>query len=131
MELIQNNMRASPEFHLQHMPPTLQLSDIGSQTTTAAKKSGTGFQPDLCKWKQLMCESQGGSKQAYRTLLTEFEAWLDCFITLAGVEVNPDQFINDVLQTVHCKRHTYCYGQCVAAWLTVILQHRLAYPLKL
>ncbi len=96
----------------------------------AADETFNLLESDLGRWKKLMRDSQGGSEQAYRMLLTEFGAWLDSIIETQGFEPNSERLTSDVLKTVHLKRHTYRKNQCIASWLLSILQHRLVHPLE-
>ena len=75
-------------------------------------------------WRTLMIAAQGGDASAYRSLLLELGAWLRSYYSKRLPMAMVDDLAQEVLMTVHAKRHTYDPAKPLGPWLAVIARYK-------
>jgi hypothetical protein len=81
-------------------------------------------------WNSLMTKAHAGSQSAYRTLLGEFEIWLDGYLSAEPSDHQRVELIDEILHTVHRKRSSCDSSRPVLLWLLAIAEHRIAHPIS-
>jgi RNA polymerase sigma factor (sigma-70 family) len=75
-------------------------------------------------WRTLMIAAQGGDASAYRTLLAELGSWLRSYYSKRLPLAMVDDLAQEVLMTLHAKRHTYDPTKPFGPWLAVIARYK-------
>ncbi len=81
-------------------------------------------------WNSLMTEAHAGSQSAYRTLLSEFEVWLDGYLSVDSSDHLRAGLVYEILHTVHKKRSSCDSSRPVLFWLLAIAEHRIERPIS-
>ena len=72
-------------------------------------------------------QSQQGDKQAYKQLLQRMATLIRAYLRrrLTRQEADVEDLVQEVLLTVHTKRHTYDVSQPITAWMHAIARYKL------
>ena len=102
-----------------HSPASLTI--VSASTPDDSHKAG-----DSAEWSKLMARSQGGDREAYRTLLEGVTPYIRslaarCFKQPTDVE----DAVQDVLLTIHMVRHAYDPDRPFGPWLAAIANRRI------
>ena len=76
------------------------------------------------RWRTLMIAAQGGDAPAYRRLLAELGTWLRSYYAKRLPAAMVDDVAQEVLLTVHAKRHTYDPSKPFGPWIAAIARYR-------
>ncbi len=76
------------------------------------------------KWRTLMIAAQNGDASAYRRLLVELGSWLRSYYARRLPAAMVDDLAQEVLLTIHAKRHTYDPSKPFGPWLGVIARYK-------
>ena len=76
------------------------------------------------KWRTLMIAAQNGDASAYRQLLVELGSWLRSYYSRRLPAAMVDDLAQEVLLTIHAKRHTYDPSKPFGPWLGVIARYK-------
>ncbi len=75
-------------------------------------------------WRVLMMAAQTGDATAYRRLLTEASSWLKSYYSRRLPPSMVDDAAQEVLLSVHTKRHTYDPTKPFGPWLAAIARYK-------
>jgi len=76
------------------------------------------------RWRTLMIAAQDGDASAYRRLLLELGPWLRSYYARRLPAAMVDDLAQEVLLTVHAKRHTYDPTKPFGPWIAVIARYK-------
>lgn len=76
------------------------------------------------QWRTLMIAAQAGDAAAYRRLLVELGRWLRSYYSKRLPAAMVDDVAQEVLLTVHAKRHTYDSAKPFGPWLAAIARYK-------
>ena len=75
-------------------------------------------------WRALMAAAQTGDAAAYRRLLIEVGSWLQSYYSRRLPSSMVEDAAQEVLLSVHAKRHTYDPAQPFGPWLAAIARYK-------
>ena len=75
-------------------------------------------------WRSLMMAAQAGETSAYRRLLVEVGSWLNAYYSRRLPRGMVDDAAQEVLLTLHAKRHTYDPSKPFGPWLAAIARYK-------
>jgi RNA polymerase sigma-70 factor (ECF subfamily) len=75
-------------------------------------------------WDKMMAAAQAGDANAYRILLGELAGWLRRYYVRRLPSAMIEDAVQDVLLTIHEKRHTYDPSRPFGPWLAAIARFR-------
>ena len=75
-------------------------------------------------WRELMLAAQRGDAAAYRRLLVEAGAWLQRYYSRRLPTSMVDDAAQEVLLSLHTKRHTYDPSKPFGPWLAAIARYK-------
>lgn len=83
------------------------------------------YREDEQRWSRLMAAAQSGNAKDYEQLLSELSSFIGHYLrSRIGAHQSLDDWVQDILISIHQGRHTYNPKRAIRPWLFAIIRHQ-------